>query len=69
MGEVHLYPRQRKTQLIKHCVATIADKWGRSGKVTAPEGLHVTGKYRTTHDAHMLQVYELDPHTPKGNEV
>jgi len=25
------------------------------GNVTALEGLHVTGKYRTQHDAHMLQ--------------
>ena len=29
------------------------------GNVTAPEGWHVTGKYRTKHDAHMLQACGL----------
>ena len=31
--------------------------WGTPvfGNVTALEGLHVTGKYREKHDAHMLQ--------------
>ena len=29
------------------------------GNVTALEGLHVTGKYRIKHDAHMLQACGL----------
>ena len=29
------------------------------GNVTALEGLHVTGEYRTQHDAHMLQTCGL----------
>ena len=31
------------------------------GNVATLEGLHVTGKYRTQHDAHMLQAFSLGP--------
>ena len=39
------------------------------GNVTALEGLHVTGKYRTKHDAHMLQACGLGSSQGGGGDL
>ena len=46
-------------------------KWGTPmfGNVTTQEGLHVTGRYKTKHDAHILQACGLgSSHTSRATQ-